>query len=158
MRNVHQKQFARAKRRCRCGFAIIGVLVCFVVASLLLVSWLKTVSFERQQGRAAGDRLQAEWLAEAGIDRAAARLAEKADYAGETWNISAEELSARDAAAVEIRVAAVADHPDRRTIEVVADYPVELVHRARASKQIVVDLGKANGAPKTNSSKTDGGK
>jgi hypothetical protein len=137
------------------------VLVCFVVASLLLVSWLKTIALERQQARAAGDRLQAEWLAEAGLDRAAARLAEKPDYAGETWKISAEELSARDAAAVEIHVTMAADHPDRRTVDVVADYPVEPMHRARASKQIIVDLGKTNnegGAPKTNSSKTDGGK
>jgi Tfp pilus assembly protein PilV len=158
MKNIHQNQFARAKHGGRSGFAIIGVLVCFVVASLLLVSWLKTVAFERQQGRAAGDRLQAEWLAEAALDRAAARLVETADYAGETWKISAQELSERDAAVVEIHVAAVADHPDRRTVDVVADYPVEPLRRARVSKQIVIDLGKANGAPKTNSSKTDGGK
>jgi Tfp pilus assembly protein PilX len=161
MKAVHQNRFARAKQPGRPGFALVGVLVCLVAASLLLVTWLKTVTLERQQARVAEQRLQAELLAEAALDRAAARLSEKADYAGETWKLSAEEISGRDAATVEIRVAAVADRPDRRTIEVVADYPVDPVRRARASKQIIIDLGKMSGesgAAKPNSSKTDGGK
>ena len=67
--------------------------------------------------------LQALWLAEAGLERAAARLAADPKYAGETWTISAAELAAGDGAVVRIEVKAIADRPERRSVRVEADYP-----------------------------------
>ena len=125
----------------RAGFALIGVMIVLVVASMLVVSWLKTVADQREHLRMAEHRLTAEWLAEGALDRAAAKLREKSDYTGETWTISADELGGQDSASIEIHVAQVAGHPDRRTVEVEAEYPQNSLHSVRASKRIVVNRG-----------------
>ena len=87
--------------------------------------------------------MQAQWLAEAGVERAVARLAANADYAGETWNIPAEELAGGEAAVVRIHAETIADQPDRRAIHVEADYPDDPQHRCRKIKQIVADIVRA---------------
>ena len=46
----------------------------------------------RDQVRAQERRIQAEWLAQAGLDRALFRLAASAGYTGETWQIAAADL------------------------------------------------------------------
>jgi Tfp pilus assembly protein PilV len=125
----------------RAGFALIGVMIVLVVASMLVVSWLKTVANQREHLRMAEHRLIAEWLAEAAIGRAAARLTEKADYAGEIWKIAADELGGQDTAAIEIRVAPVAGHPDRRAVEVESEFPQNSLSSARVSKRITVNRG-----------------
>jgi type II secretory pathway component PulK len=125
----------------RAGFALIGVMIVLVVASMLVVSWLKTVANQREHMRMAEHHLTAEWLAEASIGRAAAKLREKSDYTGETWTISADELGGQDSASIEIHVAQMAGHPDRRTVEVEAEYPPNSLHSVRTSKRIVVNRG-----------------
>ncbi len=125
----------------RAGFALIGVMIVLVVASMLVVSWFKTIAAGREQLRMAEDRLKSEWLAEGALDRAAAKLREKSDYTGETWTISADELGGQDSASIEIHVAQVAGHPDRRTVEVEAEYPQNSLHSVRASKRIIVNRG-----------------
>src|SRR5215831_15693223 len=97
----------------RAGFALIGVMIVLVVASMLVVSWFKSIAAQRDQLQMAADRLAAEWLAEGAIDRAAAKLRDNKDYTGETWTISADELGGQDAAAIEIHVARVDGHADR---------------------------------------------
>jgi Tfp pilus assembly protein PilX len=125
----------------RAGFALIGVMISFIVASMLVVSWFKTIATGREQLRMAEDRLMSEWLAEGALDRAAAKLREKAEYSGETWTISADELGGQVGAAIEIHVATVADHPDRRTIEVEAEYLKNSLRSVRVSKRIIVNRG-----------------
>jgi hypothetical protein len=138
-----------AMRRERHGFALLSVLA---------VGWFKSAAFERQQVRAAERRLQADWLAEAAVNRAAALLNKNAKYAGETWNLSATELAASDVAAIEIRVAPVTDRPERRSIHVAADFPADSLHKVRVTKEIVVDLATKNrnsGAAKADPAKPD---
>ena len=100
-----------------------------------MVSWFKAAAFERQQVRAAERRLQADWLAEAAVNRAAALLDKNSDYAGETWNLSAAELAGSDAAAIEIRVAPVTDRPERRSIQVAADFPADSLQHSSRDKR-----------------------
>jgi hypothetical protein len=119
---------------------LISVLVCMAVAMLLVGSWLQTAAIERRQLRGQEDRLQADWLAESGLERAAARLAADESYAGETWRIAADELGGRAAGEVVIRVESLADHPRGRLVHVQADFPAGAEHRARRSKQTPVDL------------------
>jgi type II secretory pathway component PulK len=125
----------------RAGFALIGVMIVLVVASMLVVSWCKSIAAQREQLRIAEDRLAAEWLAEGAIDRAAAKLRDNKDYTGETWAISADELGGQDGAAIEIRIAPVDGHADRGAIEVEAEYPRNSLHSARVSKRMTVNRG-----------------
>ena len=83
--------------------------------------------------------LQAQWLAEAGVERAAARLSADANYRGETWTISAKELAGANDGAVRINVEKDAGRANRRRVSVEADYPDDPVHRCRWQKQIVLD-------------------
>ena len=82
--------------------------------------------------------MQAEWLAESGLERARARLAAKPDYRGETWEIAADALDAYAPGVVRITVATPRDHADQRQINVQAEYPKGIEDRARHSRRVVV--------------------
>ena len=97
------------------------------------------MAMERQAVQMNQRSLQASWLAEAGVERAAARLAADPKYAGETWIISAKELAADDDAVVRIQVETIAGQPERRSVRVEADYADAPEYRCRQVKQIVVD-------------------
>jgi hypothetical protein len=83
--------------------------------------------------------VQAQWLAEAGLERAAARLAGQPGYSGETWTIPAGQLGGNVGAVVRIRVESVARPPARRRVAVEADYPDDPLHRSRCTKEIVLE-------------------
>ena len=85
-------------------------------------------------------RLQAGWLAEAGLDRAAARLAVDSAYAGETWTINAERLGGPDAAAVLIRAEKDELQTPGRLVVVQAAYPAEGTRQARLTRTITIIL------------------
>jgi type II secretory pathway component PulK len=124
---------------CRRGVVLIVVIVCLMVAAAMGVGFVRQIAAERQAVRAMQTRLQAAWLAEAGVERAAAQLADDSAYAGETWNIPAAELSASDAAVVRIRVENVVGRPERRAVAVEADYPENSALRARQTKRVMVE-------------------
>ena len=126
----------------RRGTVLIVVLVCLAVASVLFVVLAKQATLEHRVAQTRQWAVQAQWLAEAGVERAVARLAANAAYTGETWNVSAEELAGRNGAVVRIRAETIADQPDRRTIRVEADYPDDPHHRCRQIKEITADIPK----------------
>ena len=137
-----RNQRTRMLPRCHCGAILIVVLVCLAVAATMFVLVVKQAAMERQAIRTSQWTLQALWLAEAGVERAAARLAANPSYSGETWSIPAQELAAEYGAAVRIHVETVADQPERRLVRVEADYPDASELRCRQVKQIVVDRDK----------------
>ena len=71
---------------------VVAVLICLIVITLISGAVLKVGLAHRDLVRAQERRLQAEWLAESGVQRALARLAVDRDYAGETWPFSAADL------------------------------------------------------------------
>ncbi len=125
----------------RAGFALIGVMIVLVVCSMLVVSWFRTIAAQREQLRMAEDRLTAEWLAEGAMDRAAAKFRHSPDYQGETWTVAADELGGQNGATMKIRIEPVAEHSDRHTIEIEADYPQNSLRSVRVSKRIIVNRG-----------------
>ncbi|MEE8451062.1 MAG: hypothetical protein V3R99_04075 [Thermoguttaceae bacterium] len=137
------------------------VLACVAVASIVFMSIVKVVSVERRSIQKETWRLQATWLAESGLQRAAARLAADADYAGETWNLTAEQLGLDDAAVVEIEVDVLPDTPNRRTVRVRADYPNHPQHRCRYTKSVAIwlpapeDSGAPEGGADSNTSEEE---
>jgi len=115
-------------------------IVCIAVASVIFLSILRLSVAERTRVEVEAWQVQAAWLAESALERAAARLADDPDYEGETWSLSAEDLGTRDGAAVTIRAETIPEQKQRRLIRVEADYPDHPQHRARHSKQIVVEV------------------
>ncbi len=124
----------------RRGFVAAAVVVVLFVLVLLGGGLLRVVWLRHSDLRAAERRLQAEWLAESGLDRASARLAADPNYPGETWTIPAERLGGRDAATVLIEVRPSPGHADRRVVRARADYPTAEPRRARQSREITVVL------------------
>ncbi|HQU46181.1 MAG: hypothetical protein B7Z73_17850 [Planctomycetia bacterium 21-64-5] len=120
------------KRR---GVVVMMALVCLVLATAMGGTLLRWAAMEHKLLRSRERESQAHWLAEAGIGRAVARLAEERDYRGETWEIAAADLSAGEAAKVSLRVAAIDE--GRRSIEVDVEYPSESVEAVRVHKGIV---------------------
>ena len=92
-RNDSSQQGAKPRR----GMTVVAVLVCLLVMMLLGAALLKLALAEREQQPRSERRLQAEWLVESGLERARARLAADASYAGETWPLSAADLGLPEA-------------------------------------------------------------
>jgi Tfp pilus assembly protein PilV len=142
---------ARPRRR---GLTAVAVLVCLLIVTMISGALLKIGVAHRDFVRGQERKLQAEWLAQSGLDRALARLAAQPDYTGETWKLAPRDLglsepdsdSSGPAALVHIAV----ERPEnpgtapRRLIKVQADYPPDAPHRARHSTQILVELSSLN--------------
>ena len=124
----------------RRGLVIIPAMICLVLAALICGALLKLASTQRSTVRAEEQRAQAEWLAESGAARAAARLGTDRRYRGESWEIGAEALGGRPGL-VKVEVETPADHPARRRVRVEADYPRGSDRRARVSKTVTLELG-----------------
>ena len=90
------------------------MLIGLIVIGIICAGLLKVALARRAEVGAEERGLQADWLAESGLERASARLSAAGDYSGETWQIPAEELGGRASGTVAIRVEPVADHPERR--------------------------------------------
>lgn len=137
------------------GAILIVVLVCLALATALSVVVVRQIAVERLAAQWNDRSLQARWLVESGIERAAARLAADADYAGETWTLSVKQLAGRDGAVVRIQVDAVDDQPRQRTVRVEADYANGSEYRCRRAKQILVDLDAIQSQPSTQAAAED---
>ncbi|MGH7129223.1 MAG: hypothetical protein ACREIV_11695 [Planctomycetaceae bacterium] len=132
-------RFARTTNR-RAGAIVVIAMICLLVISMMSATLVQSGLARSRQAQREAKRLQAAWLVESGIDRAAAALQMNSDYTGETWNVSAEELGGPSPGQVTIQVATDDETPDRRSITVTADYPSGTEQRAREEKTIPMDL------------------
>ena len=94
----------RPDQSCRRGAVTIVVLVLFAVTFTLAAVWAKRLLSERRSQVRAEERIQTEWLAEAGVRRAAAQLSIDAEYVGEEWLIEAAEINRPKLASVLITI------------------------------------------------------
>ncbi len=128
------------KNRPHRGMLAIAVLVCLLIVIAIAGTLIRAATAQRDEARAVERRLQAEWLAEAGLQRAIARLATDPKYQGETWNLEPRDLDAPDGASVTITVES---DPTNRTIRARADYPRDPPRRARCTREM-----RLNGSPR----------
>jgi type II secretory pathway component PulK len=123
---------------------LIVFLACLAVAAALIAGTARIALVSHQAAQTASWNAQARWLAESGAERAAAKLAADAAYAGETWTIPAVEFGGQEGdqegGIVRIQIQPAADQPQRRTLKIEADFPDDPVHYARQQKEIVLDL------------------
>ena len=114
-----------------------------MVIALMAGSLIRLGLARRARIRTEERTWQAEWLAESGLERAAARLAADRDYRGETWEPSAEELGGpwSGRVLIEIEPERETDNPDGPPtfhVRARADYPFNALPRARRTRAITV--------------------
>lgn len=126
-----------ARPRRRRGVVLIMALITLGFLAVVFAILLKASVSQRRQARLEERRLQASWLAESGLERAWAKLAETSDYRGETWQVPAESLRSRDAASVRITVEPLEREPGRVRVTSRADYPREGTSRARQTRTAI---------------------
>jgi type II secretory pathway component PulK len=129
----------KSKNRRR-GVVLIIILVCFVVAATMFAMLGRQSLAERRETDTLIWAAQSQWIAEAALERAAARLRVDANYLGETWTISAAEFGEKQGAKATIRVEKVGGSPNLRTVRAEADYPDDPVHRSRWTKEISLEI------------------
>ena len=88
----------------RRGVAVIIVIAVLAMTMAFAGVWARQIVMERREARRAEEQQQVRWLTEAGVRRAAARLAADPAYTGETWFIEAGEIDRPSPAAIEISV------------------------------------------------------
>ena len=135
--NRRQSRLHTGPRR---GALVIIVMICLLLVSLIGTSLVKLALAQRAQTLREQLRLQANWLAESGVDRAAARLSASPDYEGEEWRLKTAEAINGKPGRVIIKVSLDTNLLNRRVVSVVADYPSQTEQRARVHKQVVIDL------------------
>jgi Tfp pilus assembly protein PilX len=122
------------------GMILIVVLACLAVFGVLLITGVKLALSAQRVARSGEWSVQARCLADSALNRAAAKLSADADYAGETWRLSAEELGGEDAGIVKIEVKTLPDQANRRLVHIEADYPDDPQDRVRYVKETSIEL------------------
>jgi hypothetical protein len=121
---------------------LVIALVGTGMMTVMLVALLRLAAAESRGLKSDAWKEQAEWLAESGAERAAARLADDPEYRGETWRIPPEAFGGSNGAVVLIEVQSPPGPgpSERRVVRARADFPDDPQRRARKSKTIVVLL------------------
>jgi hypothetical protein len=140
----------QARRQRRSATVLIVALVTLLVVSSLVLSMVKRALDDRRQLRQEHDLQQVELLVEAGLRRAAIRLAADADFDGETWDIPAAELKGHGDARVVIEVAppSAEESPaessddelagDAQRIRITAEYPLGSETSIRRTRTVTI--------------------
>jgi Tfp pilus assembly protein PilX len=127
------------RSKCRRGAILAMALVTLLVVTLLAGAILRGYLQGHRQLRREQDQLQAQWLAESALARAAVRLESDPKYAGETWKI---ELPAAtgDAApgSVTIAIEAIADQPSALRIAAAARFPEDEIRGTLVERTLTV--------------------
>lgn len=130
------------------GLVLIAALVCLLVSMAIVGSMLQGTIRAQRQLHTERDVRQAELLLQAGFDRAVAKLAADADFAGDTWDLSPAEIVGRGAG----HVITTVNQTNRGResicqIRVVAEYPLGRDFPARRSQVFTVSSGALSNAP-----------
>jgi hypothetical protein len=119
---------------------MVVAIACLSLAMLLLTALLRLAVTHHRQVQYEQMRLQADWLAEAGVERAVYSLTEDAEYGGETWTVTADDLGGVDSGQVDIQVSRSADDGGVVQVHVEAKYPAVGLRFATRTKQIPVTM------------------
>jgi len=126
-----------SRRRSRHGSVLVVALVCLLVVMMILGGAMRRTLLMRRQWHGERDLRQAELLLQAGLDRAAWRLAREADYRGESWSLPAEAIVGTGAGQVVIRTERASPESPWR-VHVTAEYPIGSERSIRRSRDFLV--------------------
>jgi hypothetical protein len=122
---------------CRRGAVLVAALVCLLIVMAMLGAMLQGTLRSRRQMHVQRDLRQCELLLQAGALRAAFRLANEADYRGETWAVPAEAVVGTGEGQVTITASRPAEGQPWQ-LDVVAEYPLGGDSSIRRSRTISV--------------------
>ncbi len=117
--------------KARKAAVLAAAVAALAIATIILFGVLKAAVNHQREIRTQRYQLQADVLANAGLNHAMAQLRKTGSYQGETWRLAADELDGSGPAEVSIRVETVSNQPDDLHITAQADYPSDTEHRAR---------------------------
>ncbi len=113
----------RAPRVPRHGAATLLLILCLAVLGMVCGATYRAIALDERLARHERQRAQAWWLAEAGLQRALARLDSEPGFRGEVWSIDAAELGGSDGAIVNIQLRGDAADGRQREVVATAQYP-----------------------------------
>lgn len=123
-------------RQRRSGAALIIVVVVIAVAMTLAAGAASRIAASHRDLQVRERHAQAVRLAESGVRRAAARLRGDADYEGETWDLSADQLRQPYGAQVRIAVTPIDDQASGARVTATAVCDPEGARKARHTETL----------------------
>lgn len=124
--------------RCgRRGVVVLMVIALLAICLTLFGLWARQIVDEQRRLASQQNRLQAVWLAEAGVRRARVRRAADPKFEGETWQLPSDALGGAHNGEVRIRVLR-ADESGAVRCEAVAEYPAGVVRHVQITKQMKI--------------------
>ncbi len=124
--------FLRQNANQRHATVLICVLACMAVVTALVTSTAQMALQTRKSMRLQHQLRQVEQLLEAGIDRAAQRLANDPEYTGEIWKLLPTTFSGGEEATVTIEVSADGETWPPEVTVVAAMGSAETIHTQRS--------------------------
>lgn len=132
----HQSTPISVRRGTILVFAMIALLVTAMIgASLMRTTVLSMRQIQREQ-----QQVQTSWLAEAGCQRALAKILTDKQYVGETWDVPAEQLQSSSGATVRITIEGETAENVARTVTAIAEYPKGSTQAVRVTKRLTIPV------------------
>lgn len=116
---------------------LVAGILCLLIATMVATNVVRLVVRNSRVVLANRARLQAEWLAEAGLQRGLAASRANDAYGGETWEVTAAELGSDLAGSVVIEV--VRDPVAGDYLSATAVYPTDVPTRATCERRVSLD-------------------
>ncbi len=123
----------------RTGAVLVAALVCLLVIMAMIGMMLRRTLREQQQLHAERDLRQTKLLLQAGIARAAVRLAADPNYRHETWNLPPDAVMNSGEGRVTISLSPLSE-PHFLTATVIAEYPVGRETSIRRSRTVQLPI------------------
>ena len=125
----------------RSGAVLVVALICLLLLSVLAASLTRTVLLQREQVIREEWQLQAEWLAEAAVDRAVVRLNSIPEYEGEEWR---PHLNDEGVSLGQVHIVIAPEESETgfslTRIDVTADVPADTRQRVRVQRTATVRI------------------
>ncbi len=128
----------RSKRRS--GIMVAMALVCVLVVAVLGTALIRAMLLQHSMSLREQHQIQALWLAESAVHRAATRLAGSSEYEGETWKLERQAFGDRWSGSAVIHVEQVEADERVRRIVVEARYPDDAKRRVVQRREVLVKL------------------
>lgn len=120
----------------RNGALLVVALVCVAVLSLLMLTLVRFVVQAQRQQQHEIRGVQADWLLEAGLARAASQRATRPDYAGEIWEIAGESAGLERPARIEITLPSAGPTAEGTEVTVLVTYPTDTPQTHRRTRTV----------------------
>ncbi|WP_417387937.1 hypothetical protein [Gimesia sp.] len=138
MRLYYKSVIGSQTKNTRRGAVLVIVMICLLLISLVMASLLKSTLMQRRQMLKEQLQVQADWLVESALERAAQQRLTNPEYQGEVWQIDPEELGTRYAASAEIILKPEGDANRKLSIQARVQYPEGQTLTITRTKKIIL--------------------